>query len=35
MGTREIGWGLKWIHLAQDMEQWRPLGYTVMDLQVR
>jgi len=31
----EIGWeGVDWIHLAQDMDQWRVLVNTVMDLRV-
>jgi hypothetical protein len=32
MDLREIGWD--WIHLAQDMEQWRALVNTVMNLRV-
>jgi hypothetical protein len=32
---REIGWdGMDWIDLTQDMEQWRALVNTVMNLQV-
>jgi hypothetical protein len=32
---REIGWdGMDWIDLAQDMEQWRALLITVMNLRV-
>jgi hypothetical protein len=32
---REIGWdGMDWIDLAQDMDQWRALVNTVMNLQV-
>jgi hypothetical protein len=32
---REIGWdGVDWIELAQDMDQWRALVNTVMNLQV-
>jgi hypothetical protein len=32
---REIGWGgMDWINLAQDIDQWRALVYTVMNLRV-
>jgi hypothetical protein len=32
---REIGWeGVDWIHLAQDMDQWRSLVNTVMNLRI-
>jgi hypothetical protein len=32
---REIEWrGMDWIHLAQDRDQWRAVGNTVMNLQV-
>jgi hypothetical protein len=32
---REIGWGsVEWIQWAQDMDQWRALVNTVMDLRV-
>jgi hypothetical protein len=35
MNFREIGWtGMDWIDLAQDRDQWRALGNTVMNLQV-
>jgi hypothetical protein len=35
MDLREIGWdGMEWINLAQDMDQWRALVKTVMNLQV-
>jgi hypothetical protein len=35
MDHREIGWdGGDWIDLAQDMEQWRVLVNTVMNLRV-
>jgi hypothetical protein len=35
MDLREIGWGgMHWIDLAQDMEQWRALVSTVMNLRV-
>jgi hypothetical protein len=33
MVLREIGWdGVDWIDLAQDRDQWRALGNTVMNL---
>jgi hypothetical protein len=33
--SREIGWeGVKWIHLAQDRDQWRGLVNTLMNLRV-
>jgi hypothetical protein len=32
---REIGWdGMDWIHLAQDMHQWKVLVNTVMNFRV-
>jgi hypothetical protein len=32
---REIGWdGMDWIHVAEDMDQWRALVNTVMNLRV-
>jgi hypothetical protein len=35
MDLREIGWGgMDWIDLAQDRDQWRTLGNTVMNLGV-
>jgi hypothetical protein len=35
MDLREIGWdGVDWIELAQDMDQWRALVNTVMNLRV-
>jgi hypothetical protein len=35
MDLREVGWGcMDWIDLAQDMDQWRALVNTVMDLRV-
>jgi hypothetical protein len=35
MDLSEIGWdGMDWIHLAQNMDQWRALGNTVMNLRV-
>jgi len=30
--VREMGWEVKWIHLAQDKEQWRAFVNTVMNL---
>jgi hypothetical protein len=33
---REVGWdGMDWIDLAQDMDQWRALVNTVMNLRVQ
>jgi hypothetical protein len=35
MDLREIGWDdMDWIDLAQDMDQWRALVNTVMNLRV-
>jgi hypothetical protein len=35
MDLREIGYeGVKWIHLAQNMDQWRPFVNTVMNFRV-
>jgi hypothetical protein len=35
MDLREIGWGgMDWIDLAQDMDQWKALVNTLMDLRV-
>jgi hypothetical protein len=35
MELREIGWdGMVWIDLTQDMDQWRALVNTVMNLRV-
>jgi hypothetical protein len=35
MDLREAGWdGIVWIDLAQDMDQWRVLVKTVMNLRV-
>jgi hypothetical protein len=35
MDLRGIGWsGMDWIDLAQDMDQWRALVNTVINLQV-
>jgi hypothetical protein len=35
MDHREIGWGgVEWVDLAQDMDQWRAVVNTVMNLWV-
>jgi hypothetical protein len=35
MNLREIGWdGMDWIDLAQDINQWKALANTVMNLRV-
>jgi hypothetical protein len=35
MDLTETGWsGMNWIDLAQDMDQWRALVNTLMNLQV-
>jgi hypothetical protein len=35
MDLREIGWdGMDWIGLVQDMDQWKALVNTIMNLQV-
>jgi len=35
MDLGDIGWeGVDWIHLAQDIEQWRSVVNTVMELRV-
>jgi len=35
MDLWEIGWeGVDWTHVAQDRDQWRALGYTVVNLGV-
>jgi hypothetical protein len=35
MDLREIGWdGMDWIDLAQEMDQWKALVNTVMNLRV-
>jgi hypothetical protein len=31
---REVGWGVKWIDLAQGRDRWRALVNTVMNLRV-
>ena len=36
MYLTEIGWGsMDWIDLAQDMDRWRAIVNTAMDLQVQ
>jgi hypothetical protein len=35
MGVTEIGWGgMDWIHLAQDIDQWRAVVNMIMELWV-
>jgi hypothetical protein len=34
MDLTEIGWGVEWIHLAQDRERWRAVVNAVMNLRV-
>jgi hypothetical protein len=34
MDLGEIGWGVEWIHLAQDRDRWRPVVNAVMNLRV-
>jgi hypothetical protein len=34
MDLKEIWEGVDWLHLAQDLEQWRALVNTVMNLRV-
>jgi hypothetical protein len=35
MDLREVGWGgIDWIDLAQDMDRWQALVYTVINLRV-
>jgi hypothetical protein len=32
MDLREIGWGVEWIHLAQDRDRWRAVVNAAMNL---
>jgi hypothetical protein len=32
MDLEEVGWGMDWIELAQDMDRWRAVLNTVMNL---
>ena len=34
MELRQVGWGMDWIDLAQDMDRWRALVNAVMNLHV-
>jgi hypothetical protein len=34
MDNQEVGWGMDWIELAQDMGRWRALVNAVMNLKV-
>jgi hypothetical protein len=34
MDVRKIGWGVEWIQLAQDMDRWWAVVYTVINLRV-
>jgi hypothetical protein len=34
MDLQEVGWGMDWIELAQDREQWRVIVNTVMNHRV-
>jgi hypothetical protein len=34
MDLREIGWGVEWIQLAKDRDQWRSFLNTVVNLRV-
>jgi hypothetical protein len=34
LGRMTGGWGVEWIRLAQDMDQWRALMNTVMNIRV-
>jgi hypothetical protein len=35
IGLKDVGWeGVEWIHIAQDMDQWRAFVITVMSLRV-
>jgi hypothetical protein len=34
MDLMEIGWGVEWIHLAQDGDRWRAVVNAVMNLRI-
>jgi len=34
LDLQEVGWGMDWIDLAQDMDRWRALVNAVMSLRV-
>ena len=34
MDLKEVGWGMVWIDMAEDMDRWRALVNAVMNLRV-